>query len=238
MITTIKLGKYIHFEGNEYEATNIVNHSQTFETMVLYHATNKKEIWVCPLAFWNEAIEYNGQIIKRFTHIDEFLTTKNEADKLPEGVHNRSKPEDKINLFLSLFVGREDVYAKRWDSAKTGRGGYSPDCYNFWKDICPKKHEKKIKCGECSAQKFKPFDEKTIGKHLLGELTAGVYPMLHDETCRFLAFDFDGKDYTQNELKRDVSAIREVCDEFSISMAVERSRSGMGIHFWIFGSVV
>ncbi|NLA86532.1 MAG: DEAD/DEAH box helicase family protein, partial [Clostridiales bacterium] len=61
-------------------------------------------------------------------------------------------------------------------------------------------------------------------------------PMLPDETCRFLAFDFDGKDCAPDELQRDVSAIREVSAEKHISMAAERSRSGKGIHLWIFFS--
>ncbi|MDR3295924.1 MAG: DEAD/DEAH box helicase family protein [Clostridiales Family XIII bacterium] len=73
-------------------------------------------------------------------------------------------------------------------------------------------------------------------KHLKGQMTAGIYPMFPDETCRFLVFDFDGKenDYSPEDLRRDANAIREVCGEKSISMAVERSRSGKGIHFWVF----
>jgi hypothetical protein len=65
-------------------------------------------------------------------------------------------------------------------------------------------------------------------------MTIGVYPMYSDESCRFLAFDFDGKEYSHTDLQRDVTAIREACAEKDISMAVERSRSGKGIHFWLF----
>jgi hypothetical protein len=68
----------------------------------------------------------------------------------------------------------------------------------------------------------------------MGQITVGVYPMYPDGTCSFLAFDFDGKDYGADELRRDVSAIREVCAEKQISMAVERSRSGNGAHVWMF----
>jgi superfamily II DNA or RNA helicase len=93
-----------------------------------------------------------------------------------------------------------------------------------------------VKCGECTNQNFIRFDANAVEKHLTGKLTIGVYPMLPDETCRFLAFDFDGKEHTWEELLRDVSAIRDVCVEKNISMAVERSRSGKGIHFWIFFS--
>ena len=73
-----------------------------------------------------------------------------------------------------------------------------------------------------------------IKEHLLGKQVIGVYPMLPNETCRFLAFDFDAKNCSPDDLRRDVAAIREVCAENDIDMAVERSRSGKGIHFWIF----
>ena len=151
-------------------------------------------------------------------------------------ITNESKSSDKIALFLSLFSGRTDVFAKRWENQKSGKTGYSPACANFWNYTCPKKKGVKVKCSECSAQRFIPFDEKIIKEHLLGKQIVGAYPMLPDETCRFLAFDFDAKAYVPDELRRDVSAIREVCTDNNISMAVERSRSGYGIHFWIFFS--
>ena len=137
-------------------------------------------------------------------------------------------------MFLSLFTGREDVFAKHFVSKTTGKPGYAPVCHNFWDFLCPKKAGEKMKCSECPNHNFVKFDANVIEKHLKGEMTVGVYPMLPDETCRFLAFDFDAEECDRNELLRDVSAIRKVCDEKQISMAVERSRSGKGIHFWIF----
>ncbi|MDR1136402.1 MAG: hypothetical protein LBL49_09565 [Clostridiales Family XIII bacterium] len=93
-----------------------------------------------------------------------------------------------------------------------------------------------MKCGECPGQDFVRYDENAVEKHLKGQMTIGVYPMFSDETCRFLVFDFDGKgkDYRPEDLHRDITAIRKVCCEKDISMAVERSRSGNGFHFWIF----
>ena len=93
-----------------------------------------------------------------------------------------------------------------------------------------------VKCGVCRNPDFFCFDAAAVEKHLNGELTIGAYPMLTDDTWRFLAFDFDGKEYSYEVLRRDVMAIREVCSEKQISMAVERSRSGKGIHFWLFFS--
>jgi len=229
---SVKPGKYIHFEGNEYEVSCIATHNETFEKMVVYHAPNNQaELWVCPVTTWFETIEVNGRKTKRFTHKDELEQLALEP---PAGVYKRSDPADKVSLFMSLFTGRIDVYAKRWESAKNGRAGYVPDCYSAWTPLCPKSNGERVKCGGCPKQRFIPFDIHAVEKHLTGKLTVGVYPMLPDETCRFLAFDFDAKEYSSDDSRRDVTAIREVCSEQDIHMAVERSRSGKGIHFWIF----
>ena len=228
---SIKPGKYIHFRGSEYEVIGVATHSETREKMVIYRASqDSRQVWVCPAAMWNEIVEHNGRQVKRFTFAEDYVAES------PAGVHNYSTPEEKIELFLSLFIGRDDVFAKRWENPKKGISGYVPVCNHARGSVCPKTGGGKMKCGECPNQNFVRYDAATIEKHLTGQLTVGIYPMFPDETCRFLAFDFDGKDYTLGELYRDVSAIREACAEKQISMAVERSRSGKGIHFWIFFS--
>jgi len=227
----IKPGKYTHLKGNKYEVIETATHSETLEEMVVYRALYGDGcVWVRPANMWDEIVKYNGRQVKRFTHEDELV-----ADK-PTGIHNYSSPKEKVDLFMSMFTGREDVFAKRWESTKNGKSGYVPVCKNEWSPICPKAGGGKMKCSDCANQDFVKFDADAIEKHLTGKMTIGIYPMLSDETCRFLAFDFDGKDYTPEDLRRDVSAIREVCEEKQISMAVERSRSGEGIHFWIFFS--
>jgi hypothetical protein len=111
------------------------------------------------------------------------------------GVNQRSSAQAKITLFRSLFRGREDVYPRRFESRKTGRAGYSPACGNEWvRGICEKP---RIKCSECPHQRFLPVTDDVIRWHLCGqddearEFVMGVYPMLRDETCFFLAADFD-----------------------------------------------
>ena len=142
-------------------------------------------------------------------------------------VDNSSSSLEKIKLFMSLFKGREDVYAERVVNKK-GKPGYFPVCLNIWKPgICGKL--KKRKCADCDQKDYAALDEKVIEEHLLGGIVAGIYPMLVDESCNFLAIDFDGESW-----KEDVSAIRNVCLEFNVSMAVERSRSGKGAHVWFF----
>ncbi len=71
-MSEIKLGKYRHFKGNEYEVIGIANHSETLEKMVVYRALyGEKEIWVRPLAMWNEEITRDGKTFKRFEYISE-----------------------------------------------------------------------------------------------------------------------------------------------------------------------
>lgn len=97
-------------------------------------------------------------------------------------------PEDKVTLFQSLFRGRDDVYPLRWE-AKTGKSGYSPACSNEWKrPLCAKP---RIRCSECENRELLPVTSEVIHAHLLGKHTIGVYPLLLDETCWFLAADFD-----------------------------------------------
>ena len=130
---------------------------------------------------------------------------------------------------MSLFKGRDDVYAKRWENQKKGTSGYSPFCLNEWKPgLCAKP---KATCTDCTHKEYAVLDEKVIDDHLRGRdnFVAGIYPLCLDETCYFLAIDFD-----DGEWQKDISVLREVCSEFNIPIAVERSRSGKGAHAWFF----
>lgn len=140
----------------------------------------------------------------------------------------------KVALFRSLFRGREDVFPRRWDNPTTGKAGYAPACRNEWvRGVCGKPQ---IKCGECPNKAFIPVDDDIIHAHLVGhrrgkpeDFTAGVYPMLPDETCWFLAADFDKASWM-----KDVAAFRDIAGSKDVPLAVERSRSGNGAHAWIF----
>jgi superfamily II DNA or RNA helicase len=108
-----------------------------------------------------------------------------------------------------------------------GTSGYSPVCLNEWQSgVCAKP---KISCSKCENKFFAALDEGVIENHLRGITVAGVYPMLPDETCCFLAMDFDDADW-----QKDISVLRDVCVEFNLPVAVERSRSGKGGHVWFF----
>ena len=71
-IQQVKIGKYRHFKGNKYEVICIAKHSETLEPLVVYKALyGEGGVWVRPLAMFNEKVEYNGQILSRFTYIEE-----------------------------------------------------------------------------------------------------------------------------------------------------------------------
>lgn len=135
----------------------------------------------------------------------------------------------KLALYRSYFQGREDVYPIRWQN-KQGKSGYSPVCGNEWTVVC---HKPKIKCSACTHQNFLPLSDDVLSKHLDAreDRAIGIYPMLPDETCWFLAMDFDKKNW-----KEDATAVMEVCRDNHIPAALERSRSGNGGHIWLFFS--
>lgn len=135
----------------------------------------------------------------------------------------------KLAIFRRLFRGRTDVYPLRWENSRRSKSGYMPDCSNkFVEPICP---IRTTKCSKCPNQAFRSFDDTAIAKHLRGRHTMGVYPLLRDGTCWFLALDFDQKAW-----KADVAAVRKACVRLEVPVYVERSRSGKGAHVWLFFS--
>jgi hypothetical protein len=101
---------------------------------------------------------------------------------------NSLRPSEKIAIFRRLFRGRTDVYPVRSEN-KTGKSGYAPACGNEWRaGVCEKP---KIKCADCGNRLLLPVTDQVIYEHLAGKRTVGVYPLLSDESCHFLAVDFD-----------------------------------------------
>lgn len=114
-----------------------------------------------------------------------------------------------------LYRGRDDVYARRWESARTGKSGYAPATAEGWS-----RHGSKT---------YLPLSDEAVAHHLLGRESIGVYPLLEDDTCWFLACDLDGTTW-----QLDALALLEACEEHGVPAALERSRSGAGGHLWIF----
>lgn len=138
-----------------------------------------------------------------------------------EPVNHGSPSQAKIVLFRSLFRGRHDVYPRRFESRKTGRSGYAPACANEWvRGICEKP---RIKCADCPHRRFLPVTDDVIRWHLSGQdpdgqsFVAGVYPLFQDDTCCFLAVDFDKTGWHE-----DAAAFVETCRRLRLPAVVER----------------
>ena len=123
---------------------------------------------------------------------------------------------DKVALFLELFGARRDVYPKFWENASTGKKGYSPAYKND-------------RQAGVSGKNFLPLDERAVEEHLRGNQAIGVYALRTDDSCIFLAADFDGDGWRENVL-----AYKEAAGKFDVTAAIERSRSGNGAHAWVF----
>lgn len=209
------------------------------------------EAWAANLAGKDDASEEVARIRQRLAALDaeraalmreletleqKLISKSHAAERLSFSVApvtNNSPSIEKVEVFRRLFAGRPDVFPARWDNRKTGRSGYSPACSNEWvKGICGKP---KVKCGECPHQAFIPPSRDIIETHLRGgdarssDFVAGVYPLLQDETCWFLAADFDKDSWAD-----DARALLDTCHAKGIAAALERSRSGNGGHVWIF----
>lgn len=147
------------------------------------------------------------------------LALASEPSKLSTG--------EKVALFRRLFRGRMDVYPIRWESKTTGKSGYAPACANEWRaGVCEKP---RIKCGDCGNRLLIPLSDAVIYGHLAGEHTVGVYPLLEDDSCYFVAVDFDEADW-----REDARAFMGSCEVFGVPAALEISRSGCGAHAWVF----
>ena len=159
------------------------------------------------------------------TPVVPLATSQVPRKKLPETLTVNSPSDQKVIRFRSLFRGRDDVYAVRWEG-KNGRTGYSPAGIRDWEQPTFTKTGKKK-----SFRLSKPFplSDEVVRDHLLGKQTIGIYPLLQDDTCWFVAVDFDKRSW-----EGDACAFLRTCRETGVPASLERSRSGQGGHVWIF----
>ena len=157
---------------------------------------------------------------------------------------------DKIasHFFMMFCRGRQDVYDLRYTNPKTGRTGYYTQCFNRWDLGCHIQKKDGTRCKDCELKAYKPVTLPLIKAHMRGSDPNGndvvaIYPMLENNLCKLLVFDFDNhaKGAEQDDLaniddgwKEEANALRRICKNLGVDAAVERSRSGKGAHLWIF----
>jgi superfamily II DNA or RNA helicase len=139
-------------------------------------------------------------------------------DAAPGTVTAQSPAREKVTFYGSLFRARSDVYAVRWDSDRTGRGGWMPAVQGgFRKSVRP------------VDRRHLPLTEEVVTRHLSGDLEIGLYPLLDNDRCHWLVADFDGP-----TAMLDALAYLKAARAYGVTAALEVSRSGAGAHVWVF----
>lgn len=157
---------------------------------------------------------------------------------------------DKIasDFFMMFCRGRKDVYDLRYTNPKTGKNGYYTQCFNRWDRGCHIQKKDGVRCKDCELRAYKPVTLPLIKAHMNGTDPNGndvvaIYPMLENNLCQLLVFDFDNhakgaeqEDYANIDdgWKEEINALRRICKNLNVDAVVERSRSGRGAHLWIF----
>lgn len=157
---------------------------------------------------------------------------------------------DKIasDFFMMFCRGRKDVYDLRYTNPKTGKNGYYTQCFNRWDRGCHIQKKDGVRCKDCELRAYKPVSLPLIKAHMNGTDPNGndvvaIYPMLENNLCQLLVFDFDNhakgaeqEDYANIDdgWKEEINALRRICKNLDVDAVVERSRSGRGAHLWIF----
>lgn len=157
---------------------------------------------------------------------------------------------DKIasDFFMMFCRGRKNVYDLRYTNPKTGKNGYYTQCFNRWDRGCHIQKKDGVRCKDCELRAYKPVTLPLIKAHMNGTDPNGndvvaIYPMLENNLCQLLVFDFDNhakgaeqEDYANIDdgWKEEINALRRICKNLDVDAVVERSRSGCGAHLWIF----
>ncbi|MGI8457315.1 MAG: TOTE conflict system archaeo-eukaryotic primase domain-containing protein [Propionibacteriaceae bacterium] len=129
-----------------------------------------------------------------------------------------SPVREKLALYGDRFRARRDVYAVHWENRRAGTSGWMPAVAGRWR-----------KGTDRRSARYLPLTPEVIAAHLAGEVFAGLYPLLNDNSCWFLVADFDG-----GAAMLDALAYAKAARSEGVPAAVELSKSGRGAHVWVF----
>jgi hypothetical protein len=152
---------------------------------------------------------------ERDLHVNPRSPTLFSEARLRPRLETNSSIGSKIELLRLLFCSRSDVFATRWVSSTTNKTGWSPAVRGGYQS------------GR-SNRDYLPLTDEVLERHVNGEATIGVYPLLKDDSCSLLACDFDDGAWALDAL-----AYLDACRSAGVPAALERSRSGNGAHVWI-----
>jgi len=131
-------------------------------------------------------------------------------------IDGTASADEKLALLRTLFGARSDVFAIRWENESSSKSGWSPAVRGGWSNTRRRKE-------------YLPLTDDVLARHVRGEATIGIYPLLPADTCTLLACDFD-----QGSWALDSLAYLDACHGAEVPAAIERSRSGEGAHVWVF----
>lgn len=162
---------------------------------------------------------------KENEYLKSLLERNNISYEMPKEIKQFNYSEnDKIEIYLSYFVARDDIFAYEYYT-KEGKRNFSPACkgrHNLT-GYCPNR------CNECHDKQYVGITEKEIRRHLVGTDTFGIYPLLKGDSCQLLAVDFDDDDY-----KESARVFSKICHKHNLDNLIEISSSGCGAHVWLF----
>lgn len=168
----------------------------------------------------NEKLKRENQLLK------SELKKRGIILSLPE---QKLDKQDKIHIFMNYFNGRKDVFEKIYYNQKTQKLGWSIACDIEFKPGC-RKGKIKNPCTNCPVAQYTHLDEDIIEDHFLGRNKGiEIFPLLQDDTCNFLAFDFDDDSWFE-----DMYSVYKAAIQFDLYPVMERSASGNGGHLWFF----
>ncbi|WP_245714620.1 TOTE conflict system archaeo-eukaryotic primase domain-containing protein [Micromonospora inyonensis] len=137
----------------------------------------------------------------------------------PPGLVTMASPtRDNLALFADRFRARADVYAVRWDNARTGAAGWMPAVAGGWR-----------KGRDRRGATYLPRTTEVVAAHLVGDVFMGLYPLMPGNTCHFVVADFDGPTAVLDAL-----AYAKAARASALPAALEISQSGRGAHVWVF----
>lgn len=164
-------------------------------------------------------------LLEENEYLKSLLKKNNISYEKPKEIVNLNLNDDeKINLFKSYFVGRNDIFAFQYIN-KDGKKSYMPACKArpHLTGYCPNK------CHDCQNKQYVGLSNDEYKRHLSGKDIFGIYPLLPGDCCQLLAVDFDDSDFKESAI-----SFKNICSQYGLDALVEISGSGSGAHVWLF----